>query len=486
MPESYADCLRALNSLQSNSDAIKAWIDTRRIDLEATLAKGMVTYVNRLNIDLSKMSIIHVAGTKGKGSTCAFTESIIRKNGYKTGLFTSPHLVSVRERIRINGEPVSQEDFARYFWKVWHELDASKTEEQPNMPGYFSFLTLLALKVFSEEQLDCVVLEVGIGGRTDATNVVPFPLVTGVTSLGFDHQNVLGNTLLEIAFEKSGIFKRGVPAVTSPQPEDALETLKKRAVELIREEPFKQLHVIDSSPLLEEIDLGLPGKHQKYNASMALALSKIWMKRTKGEDLQWREFQLERGDLTPQTLEGLATVDWPGRGQKIRVSEDIMLYMDGAHTGESMQACVEWFFDVEVKDKEGINVLVFNCGNTRSPTTLLQPIIDYHLTHPHQKRFDHGIVSTNESCKQHVLFKLYNPNQASWYDTIAEEWRRVKGDLLPEPTVTPDIPTTVARLRDISEKNPGKKVRVLVAGSLYLVGGFLEVVKNHCPDDLSQ
>jgi len=486
MPKEYTDALKALNTLQSNADVINAWINTRRTDKEVSLRETMINYVNRLGIDLNRLSIIHVAGTKGKGSTCALTESIIRHHGYNTGLYTSPHLVSVRERIRINGEPISQEKFAEYFWKVWKGLDSTKTEEFPNMPGYFNFLTLLAFKVFTEEKIDCTVLEVGIGGRTDATNVIPSPVVTAITSLGLDHQNVLGDTLTQIAFEKSGIFKRGVPGFTSPQPDDAMAMIEKRGEELIQDEPYQHVKIIDRSPFLDGVDIGLPGVHQKYNASLAIAISKVWLEKTRGNSVEnfMRNFEMTEEFLDEKTKAGLSKVQWPGRGQKVALKENLTVYLDGAHTQESMEACVNWFFS-ERGAEESLNVLVFNCGNARSPVTLLTPIIKFHEDHPENPtRFDRGFVSTNESGKHHVLFKLYNPNQDAWYHTIAQNWRDLQCKELPDPSVAGDIPDVIRKLEEISTENSGKRVRVLVAGSLYLVGGFLEVISNHCPDEL--
>jgi len=204
--ESYKKALKTLNNLQSNVDSLHNWIGMRKINPNFDLKPEMTNYLSRLELNTMKLPFIHVAGTKGKGSTCAFSESILRNCGLKTGLFTSPHLVSVRERIKINGIPISQELFSNYFWECWNKLEQTKTTQFPNMPAYFRFLTLMAFKIFIAEKVDVTVMEVGIGGRTDATNVEG-SVVCGITSLGYDHQEVLGNTLTEIAYEKSGIFK---------------------------------------------------------------------------------------------------------------------------------------------------------------------------------------------------------------------------------------------------------------------------------------
>lgn len=181
--------------------------------------------------DLNQLNVIHVSGTKGKGSTCAFIESILRHNNIKTGFYSSPHLVAVRERIRINGRPLSEEMFASYFMQVYNRLQAALAPDE-SMPAYFNFLTLMAFHVFRAEKVEAAILEVGIGGEYDCTNVVPAPVVTGVTSLDLDHCNILGDTIEKIAWQKAGIFKPKVAAFTVAQKEEpAMKVLRERAHE---------------------------------------------------------------------------------------------------------------------------------------------------------------------------------------------------------------------------------------------------------------
>ena len=213
-------------------DALHDLITKRhRERLQTDSIDAMHDYLARLDLDVGRLRVIHVAGTKGKGSTCTMVESILRAKGYRTALYTSPHLMDVRERIRIDGAQLPKHVFARYFWEVHEQLrrtaDAPSTRF-PAMPGYFRFLTLLAFKVFLSSDVDVAVIEVGLGGRLDATNVVS-PLTCGITSLDYDHTNVLGDTLAEIAFEKAGILKPSVPSFTAPQAPEALEVLYARA-----------------------------------------------------------------------------------------------------------------------------------------------------------------------------------------------------------------------------------------------------------------
>jgi folylpolyglutamate synthase len=211
--KTWEDTLAALESLITKRHREKLQTDT---------LSCMEAHMRALNINVSELSVVHVAGTKGKGSTCTMVESILRKEGYRTGLYMSPHIVDVRERIRVLGKLLSKEEFTRYFWTVYTALH----ESGDPMPGYFRFLTCLAFYIFSKSDLDVIVLEVGLGGRLDATNIVPKPVVCGVSSLGLDHTNVLGNTIEEIAMEKAGIFKKGVPVVTVEQKPEAMEKLQ--------------------------------------------------------------------------------------------------------------------------------------------------------------------------------------------------------------------------------------------------------------------
>uniref|UniRef100_A0A493TDA4 Folylpolyglutamate synthase n=1 Tax=Anas platyrhynchos platyrhynchos TaxID=8840 RepID=A0A493TDA4_ANAPP len=227
------DAIRTLNSLQTNASFLEQ-LRRERPDPRAQL-EAMRGFLERSGLqveDLDGLNIIHVTGTKGKGSACAFTERILRGYGLKTGFYSSPHLVQVRERIRINGQPLSKELFSKYFWLVYNRLEETKVgASRGSMPAYFRFLTIMAFHVFLQEKVDLAVLEVGIGGAYDCTNIIRTPVVCGVSSLGIDHTSILGDTVEKIAWQKGGIFKPGVPAFTVPQPERPLEVLRDRARE---------------------------------------------------------------------------------------------------------------------------------------------------------------------------------------------------------------------------------------------------------------
>lgn len=461
----YKEALEKLNTLQSNAATIQSWIQTRRTNPNIDLRNEMDNFITRLGIDLDKLSAVHVAGTKGKGSTCAFTESILRHSGWKTGLFTSPHLVSVRERICLNGEPLSPSAFAYYFWQCWDRLQETKTAEYPDMPSYFRFLTLLAFQVFAEEQVDVAVIETGVGGRTDATNVLPRPVACAVTALGYDHMNVLGDTLGEIAFEKAGIFKAHVPAFTVEQLPEAHDVLHHRAAELLGECRLQVLSPRNS--FLDSLPLGLAGTHQRQNAAVAVALARQWRLRSHGPLT-----------ITPESLakpmdaaeaEGLTNCRWLGRSQR-ESWENQWVYLDGAHTAESTLVCGEWFRSAVPAEAE--KVLVFNCHPSRNPKSLLSPLLS--------SEFSHVFFCSNETLTPHILLdkRLERKKTISWQEEEAQVWRSLSSVPV---EVCPSIPAVMDSLRSLSQRSQ-KPLHILVTGSLYLVGGWLETLRPELCD----
>lgn len=430
-------------------------------------------YLKILDLEkpLSDLSIIHVAGTKGKGSTCAFAESILRTCRHRTGLFTSPHLVDVRERFRLDGELVSEDLFSQHFWWCWDRLKAGCDNELP-MPPYFRFLTLLAFRIFTAEKVDVAILEVGLGGRYDATNVV-VPDVCGVASLGFDHMEILGHTLPEIAGEKAGIFKAGVPAITSPQREDAMAVLKKRASDL-------SIVLVEAPPLetyeADDLQLGLAGDHQRINASLAVALCRSWAKKRGSEDhIAMVESAFEKGDLPEVYKVGLSITRFPGRAQVVRepvevpdncsdavlrqrcdsvTSRSLAFFLDGAHTPESMEICAKWFCRALKEDLQIVTglasgngngngngylngasnrssfrrVLLFNCMPERDPQLLLPPLIDVcqeQGLHFHTALFLPGTSSyTSVQSRQSPAFAkdAHQPPDLTWQRKLQRTW----------------------------------------------------------------
>ncbi|XP_076937313.1 folylpolyglutamate synthase-like, partial [Bidens hawaiensis] len=278
-----------------------------------------------------------------QGSTCVFTEAILHNYGFHTGLFTSPHLIDVRERFRLDGEDICIDKFLEYFWWCWDRLKASCHNDMP-MPTLFHFLSLLAFKIFATEQVDVAIIEVGLGGKRDATNVIQSPIVCGITPLGYDHTEILGNTLEEIAWQKAGIFKKGVPAFTVSQPPEAMKVLKETASQL--DVCLQTANQLDGN-LLNGLHLGLAGEHQYVNAGLAIMLSYTWLQKTG----QLEDKPLDLTSCLPEPfIKGLTTASLQGRAQIIvdrpcdsQSQRDLVFYLDGAHSPESMEVCANWF-----------------------------------------------------------------------------------------------------------------------------------------------
>ena len=258
-----------------------------------------------------RLRFIHVAGTNGKGSTCALLESVYRKAGLKVGLYTSPHLVRFGERIQVGRVPIADADLARHVAEL-KELADTMT------PTFFEFTTVLALRYLAEQRVDLVIWETGLGGRLDATNIVT-PLASVITNVAFDHQRILGDTIAAIASEKAGIIKPGVPVVTAAEDPDALAIIVHKAKEL--DAPVITLGEPEIARFKTEIPL--LGRHQRANAALAAATVRLL------------RFVLPVDDT--QLLEGLAEVSWPGRLQVLRRGAQTLV-LDGAHNPAGIAA----------------------------------------------------------------------------------------------------------------------------------------------------
>jgi len=286
---------------------------------------------------------IHVAGTNGKGSTCAMVASALRVSGLKTGLYTSPHLVDPRERIQIGGEPIGEEAWCRAFEAVHAAAERLLARERIDAhPSFFETVTAMAFVAFRDAAVDAVVLETGLGGRLDATNVVN-PELSVITQIDFDHEAFLGSSIESIAAEKAGIIKAGRPVVYSAQRPEAFSVLERRALEMnapvtmssawriedLRLEKFGSRFVLVKD---EEIPIVCPfaGEHQVENARTAVAALNIF------------------GIPAATIREGIERAKWPGRLERVAANPDVIL--DGAHNpagARSLAAYIRRFFPGE-------------------------------------------------------------------------------------------------------------------------------------------
>uniref|UniRef100_A0A2K5SI88 Folylpolyglutamate synthase n=1 Tax=Cebus imitator TaxID=2715852 RepID=A0A2K5SI88_CEBIM len=492
----YQDAVRMLNTLQTNASYLEQ-AKRQRGDPQTQL-EAMELYLARSGLqveDLDRLNIIHVTGTKGKGSTCAFTECILRSYGLKTGFFSSPHLVQVRERIRINGQPISRDLFTKYFWRLYQRLEETK--------------------------VDLAVVEVGIGGAYDCTNIIRKPVVCGVSSLGIDHTSLLGDTVEKIAWQKGGIFKQGVPAFTVLQPEGPLAVLRDRAQQI-----SCPLYLCPPLEALEEgglpLTLGLEGEHQRSNAALALQLAHCW--------LQWQnhhdagELKASRPGLlwqlplapvfqpTSHMRLGLRNTEWLGRTQVLRRGP-LTWYLDGAHTPSSVQACVRWFrraLQSRERQSSGteVRVLLFNTTGDRDSAVLLK------LLQPcqYQQNFTVTLDQVLLRCLEHqqhwnyldeeqaspALWSAPSPELAGPASLLlaphpphssasslvfscishALQWISQGRDPVFQPPSSPkSLLTHPAARSGASILHEAAAVHVLVTGSLHLVGGVLKLLE---------
>ena len=294
----------------------------------------------------------------------------------------------MRERIKINDKPISEADFTRYFFDIWDRLGSAvplspQFASLPPRPGYFRFLTLVALHAYMSEDVDTAIIECGIGGEYDSTNIIVHPSVTGITTLGIDHTMMLGDTLESIAWHKAGIMKRGAACWSAPQAASAEQVLRDRADELGAE-----LKVVPTQPDTLHAKLGLSGEFQVTNAGVAVALARTHIER----------LCRERGMHEPATkLDGaiklgLEKVVFPGRCDVRKDHKAPIIYhLDCAHTLDSIDLACRWFKGT-AHQQQAPRILLFNQA-TRSPEPLLKLIFDSSKDEP----FTHVIFCTNRT-----------------------------------------------------------------------------------------
>jgi len=318
---------------------------------------------------------VHIAGTKGKGSTCEMTASCLEACGYTVGVYTSPHIMDIRERVRINSRQISHADFARVAQKVADAAANLPKDEHGEQPTFFELITAMAFVYFAEEAVDVAVIEVGLGGRLDSTNVIT-PEVVAITSISLDHTQILGDTVELIAAEKAGIFKPGVPALTIPQKPGVLEVFKDAAARIgcplqvvgqdidfsMRFEaspshgPQARVCLTTTRNNFEHLVVPLHGEHQATNCGLALAiLDKL----------------SERGFHTPEDCitRGLAAVKAPGRMELVWPSPRVIV--DGAHNMDSIRCLIK---AIGANVPYDSMVMIFGCAADKDISGMLAEI----------------------------------------------------------------------------------------------------------------
>lgn len=361
-----------------------------------------------LDLPGESMKFIHVAGTNGKGSTCAFMHSVLKASGMNAGLFTSPHLIRFNERIRDAEREITDEEIEAGLAK----LRTLVADWDPH-PTFFELALALALDWFRQRGVTWVVLETGLGGRLDATNALT-PEVSVITRVGMDHKEQLGDTLAKIAAEKAGIIKAGVPVVIAPQEETALKVITQTAKGLKSE-----LIVVDGP--VTEVELGLIGPHQGWNAALALVALR------------------EAGIRVPAVMAeaGLAEVVWPGRFQRLHEGG---LILDGAHNADAALA-LAWTWKTQFPGEKA--TLIFGGSTGKELVEVMWPLA--------------------EIAKRWILTRFDSPRSVPL--------EALKSALTEaDPEATSQLTPTLDQALDLAAKFPE---RVLVAGSLFLVGELL-------------
>lgn len=275
----------------------------------------------RLGNPQDGLNFIHVAGTNGKGSVCAMLESVYRAAGYRTGLFTSPHLLDFRERIQVNRRPIPADSLLRLVRQMQKTI-ANLNDARP--PTFFEAATILALLHFRQTQCDLVLWETGMGGRLDATNIVN-PQLSILTNVALDHQRWLGNTIPEIAREKASIIKPNIPSLSASTHPAAEQVIRNQAVKM--QSQHRRLTQKTIQQLTNGLKIALPGQHQRANAALALSATQM--------------LQTQFPVPFPTRKQGLETVHWPGRIQTIQRGRQTVI-LDGAHNETSIAALCAW------------------------------------------------------------------------------------------------------------------------------------------------
>ncbi|MFY9269511.1 MAG: folylpolyglutamate synthase/dihydrofolate synthase family protein [Candidatus Manganitrophaceae bacterium] len=316
-----------------------------------------------------KFRSVHIGGTNGKGSTAAMVASILRRGGYRVGLYTSPHLIDFSERISLSGKPIPEADLVRLTDFLRTRIAADAPELEGHLT-FFEFTTAIAFLYFAEQKVDLAVVEVGLGGRFDATNLLA-PLVSAITQIGLDHERYLGHTISEIAFEKAGIIKEETPVVTGATQPEVLALFE--GVASSRRAPlFRIGHEIWIKGNRPErflyrgvreriVGTSLLGHHQIRNAAVALGIV---------ERLQERGVVLSEEAI----LEGLRRVEWAGRLESIR--ERPRIYLDGAHNPSGARTLAEFLKEVD-PDRRGKHWLIVGIMQDKKIPDILAPLLSW-------------------------------------------------------------------------------------------------------------
>ncbi len=402
--------------------------------------KRMKELLSLLGNPHKKIPTAHIAGTKGKGSTATMLGKMLEANGYKVGLYTSPHLVNLHERIMVNSEMISEKEMYRLLNRVHAPLEKMAKD---NAPTFFEIMTALAFLHFADRKVDIGVIETGLGGRLDSTNVIE-PEVVGITSLSIDHQDQLGKTIDSIAKEKAGIMKKGVPVVTVQQEPNAMKVLKSEAeaikaplsvtgddidfshrFETSREDgPHTRVCLTTLTSKFEHLRVPLYGKHQAINCGLALAML---------DKLKASGYKIDNEKVS----KGLDQVSLPGRMEII--CDDPRVMIDGAHNAASIKAVIHAIGQNIPYDSM---VVIFGCNKDKDVR---------------------GILNMLQYGADKVIFTRSNSPKAMLPQDLADIYTEICGKMC-------QTALSLGEALQIAGSAVSKEDLILITGSFYLIG----------------
>jgi len=420
----------------------------RRRDNGALTLTRIRRLLKKLGNPESSFRSVHIAGSKGKGSTATMLAQMLSNNGLKVGLYTSPHIVDVRERITIDDEMISERDMTRMISKVAMQVD----DDPASRPTYFEFLTAVAFQYFADQQVDVAVVETGLGGRFDATNVIK-PEACAMTSISLDHMALLGNTVEKIAMEKAGVFKAGTPVVSAPQPDGVKKALKLAArdagtpVYFAGEDirftyrfeasrtggPQARICVTTPTSHYDHLLVPLVGKHQAINCGVALGVL---------DQLKNRGFKLD----DELSMSGLANVRLQGRMEILCDKPRVL--GDGAHNAASVEALMRAIGQNVPYDSM---VLIFGCCEDKDIP---------------------GMLRQMKLGADKVIFTRIKSPRSADPDDLAAQFAEISGRMA---QVAPSLADAMA----IAEKAVTPEDLICITGSFYLVSEAKSLFANH-------
>jgi dihydrofolate synthase/folylpolyglutamate synthase len=389
----------------------------------------------------TKINTVHIAGTKGKGSTATMLAKMLEANGYTVGLYTSPHVVHLHERIVINSRMISDAEMLEMMNRLYAPVE--KLTKDGGAPTFFEIMTALAFKYFADRRIDIGVIETGLGGRLDSTNVI-HPKVVGITSLSIDHKRQLGETLDRIALEKAGVFKRGVPVITVQQDPAAMNVLKAQSLaikaplsvtgadidfsyrfETSREHgPHTRICLSTATSKFEHLRVPLHGRHQAINCGLALALL---------DRLKANGYEIDND----KSAEGLSSVILTGRMEMI--CRDPRVMIDGAHNAASIRALVHAIGQNIPYDSM---VMIFGCNSDKDVP---------------------GMLAELQYGADKVIFTRSNSVKAVSPQELADMYTELCGKMC-------QVASTLGEALQLARSAVGREDLICITGSFYLIG----------------